>query len=254
MLQYWLQHWYGKQAFFSSWSWFVRLNVGPSRVPIQFKIDTGSAVVVLPLKHFRALNLKTPLEEPDSRLTSYSGNTLQVKGMVKLTLRYKDKITEQMCYIVDGNASPLLSLQASIDLGLITLTYALDNYLRNAPLDKESVLKEYSDLFQWVVTIPGVCKLHIKPDAIPVINPPRRVPEALKDKLHNELQRLELDGIIAKVTEPTDWVNSIVVVEKPKTGNLRICLDPKALNDAIRRPHYPMPTLEDVTSKLTDAK
>ena len=98
-------------------------------------------------------------------------------------------------------------------------------------------------------TIPVVCKLHIKPDAIPLINPARLVPESLKDNLHNELQRLERGGIIAKVTEPTDWVNSIVVVEKPKTGDLRICLDPKAFNDAIRRP-----TQEDVTSKLTDAK
>ena len=61
------------------------------------------------------------------------------------------------------------------------------------------------------------------------------------------------DGIITKVTEPTDWVNSIVLVEKPKTGKLRVCIDPKALNDAIRRPHYQMPTLDDVTSELSGA-
>ena len=64
---------------------------------------------------------------------------------------------------------------------------------------------------------------------------------------------MENDQIIRKVIEPTDWVNSLVVVEKPKTGKLRICLDPKALNEAIRRPHYPMSTLEDVTAKLTNA-
>ena len=88
---------------------------------------------------------------------------------------------------------------------------------------------------------------------MPVVNPPRRVPEALKSKLKAELDTMESDHIIAKVTEPTDWVNSLVVVEKPKTGKLRICLDPKALNEAIRRPHYPMFTLDDVTSKLTNA-
>ena len=87
-----------------------------------------------------------------------------------------------------------------------------------------------------------------------MINPPRRVPEALKSKLKTELDRMESDSIIKRVLEPTEWSNSIVVVEKPKTGKLRICLDPKALNDAIRRPHYPMRTLDDITSVLTGAK
>ena len=64
---------------------------------------------------------------------------------------------------------------------------------------------------------------------------------------------MQRDNIITKVTEPTDWVNSIVVAEKPKTGKLRVCLDPKALNEVIRRPHYPMPTIDDVTSKLAGA-
>jgi hypothetical protein len=63
---------------------------------------------------------------------------------------------------------------------------------------------------------------------------------------------MESDKIIVKVTEHTDWVNSIVVVEKPKTGQLR-CIDPKALNDTICRPNYPMPALEVVTANLTGA-
>jgi hypothetical protein len=61
------------------------------------------------------------------------------------------------------------------------------------------------------------------------------------------------DKIITPVTEPTDWVHSILVVEKPN-GKLRICLDPKLLNDAIPRPHYTMPTLDDVTAKLAGTK
>jgi len=59
----------------------------------------------------------------------------------------------------------------------------------------------------------------LKPDAIPVVNPPRRVPEALRNRLHEELDRMENNDIIAKVNTPTDWVNSLVVVEKPNTGS-----------------------------------
>jgi len=63
---------------------------------------------------------------------------------------------------------------------------------------------------------------------------------------------MEAKGIICKVTEPTEWVNSLICVEKPN-GKLRVCLDPKALNDNIRRPHYPMRTIDDITSKLSGA-
>ena len=74
------------------------------------------------------------------------------------------------------------------------------------------------------------------------------------ERLRSELNRMEKEGIIAKVTDtPTDWVNSLVVVEKPGSGKLRVCIDTKALKEAIRRPHYPMPTLDDATAKLSGA-
>ena len=51
-------------------------------------------------------------------------------------------------------------------------------------------------------------------------------------------------GVIAPVSKPTDWVSSMVTVVKP--GKLRICIDPRHLNSAIKREHYPMPTIEEV--------
>ena len=44
----------------------------------------------------------------------------------------------------------------------------------------------------------------------------------------------------------------MVVVAKP--GKIRICLDPKDLNKAVRRPKYQMSTLEEVLPKLSKAK
>ena len=60
-------------------------------------------------------------------------------------------------------------------------------------------------------------------------------------------------NIIAPVTEPTKWISSMVVVPK-KNGTLRICLDPKELNAAIQREHYPLPAIEDVATRLHGAK
>ena len=49
------------------------------------------------------------------------------------------------------------------------------------------------------------------------------------------------------------WVSSMVVVPK-KDGKLRICLDPRDLHKAIRREHYPLPTIEDIATRLHGAK
>ena len=59
-------------------------------------------------------------------------------------------------------------------------------------------------------------------------------------------------GVIAKVTEPTDWVSSLVYSRK-SNGRLRVCLDPKDLNKAIKRPHYRTPTLDEITHILAGA-
>ena len=59
-------------------------------------------------------------------------------------------------------------------------------------------------------------------------------------------------GILAPVTEPTEWVSSMLVIVKP--NKLRICLDPRDLNKAIRREHYQMPTVEEVATRLSQAK
>ena len=59
--------------------------------------------------------------------------------------------------------------------------------------------------------------------------------------------------IIAKVDDPTDWISSMVVTTK-RNGKVRLCIDPKALNNALKRSHYPLPSTEDVLPLLSDAK
>ena len=59
--------------------------------------------------------------------------------------------------------------------------------------------------------------------------------------------------MICKVEKPTDWVNSMAIVEKPD-GSLRICLDPRHLNKAIKREHFQLLTIEDITTRMTNAK
>lgn len=52
-------------------------------------------------------------------------------------------------------------------------------------------MNEYGDLFQGIEVFPGVSKLHLKPNAVPIINDPWHVPEAIKERLKAELQQME---------------------------------------------------------------
>jgi len=45
----------------------------------------------------------------------------------------------------------------------------------------------------------------------------------------------------------------LLYINKPN-GKLRICIDPQPLNAALKREHYRLPVLDDVISKLKDAK
>ena len=48
-------------------------------------------------------------------------------------------------------------------------------------------------------------------------------------------------------------MNSMVTVTKPN-GKLRICIDPRDLNKAIKREYYPMQTIEEVITRMPNAK
>ena len=107
-------------------------------------------------------------------------------------------------------------------------------------------------MFKGIGKVETECEIHLKDNATPTVHPARKVPLAMKEKLKNELDRLESLDIIEKVSEPTDWVNAMVMVEK-KDGTVRLCIDPVDLNKAIKRPHYPIPTFEDAVAEIDGA-
>ncbi|GFO17503.1 polyprotein [Plakobranchus ocellatus] len=65
---------------------------------------------------------------------------------------------------------------------------------------------------------------------------------------------MERKGVIKKVQVPTEWVKGLVIVEKQDSKDIRLCLDPRNLNKAIKREHHPLPTNEEITTRLTGAK
>ena len=129
------------------------------------------------------------------------------------------------------------------------------------PLTKQEILSQYSGCFEGIGRFPGdPYKFHLKPDHKPARHAPRKVPVHLEKAFKEEIDSLVSQGILEEVKEHTDWVNSYVIVEKD-TGNahapnhtikkkLRICLDPRDLNEALEREPYHTRSVDEITAKL----
>ena len=61
-------------------------------------------------------------------------------------------------------------------------------------------------------------------------------------------------GIIEEVMDPTDWCAPMVPVKKKNKDQVRVCVDLKRLNKAVKRERYIFPTHEDITPNLVEQK
>ena len=139
--------------------------------------------------------------------------------------------------------------------------------LQGGPLMKQDILETYSDVFTRIGKFPGLpYKFQLKPNAKPTRHAPRKVPIHLQEAFHEEIRNLEALGILEETKDVTEWVNSFVIMEKKlpidssnshSPGHtvkkkLRICLDPRDLNEALEREPYYTHSIEEIIGKFHD--
>ena len=129
------------------------------------------------------------------------------------------------------------------------------------PLTKQDILSHYSGCFEGIGHFPwDLYKFHQKPEHKPAKHAPRKGPIHLETAFKEEIESLVKLGIPEEVKEHTDRVNSFGIVEKD-TGShyspnhtikkkLRICLDPRDLNEALEREPYYTYSVDEITAKL----
>ena len=217
---------------------------------VEFKLDTGSQVNLLPKTLLHKLPKKPVIHKSTVKLTAYNNTEIPVSGRCILNLTVRNKQVPVLFIVADITSSPpIIGLPTCDKLNLVQRTLVLSTQVSD-----NDIINEFSDVFAAFGCISGrEYHIDIDPNATPVVSPPHRVPFALKDKYKEELERMERNQIIEKVSEPTEWVNNVVLVEK-KSGTIRVCLDPKDLNSAIRRQHYQLPTTEEIFARMSGAK
>ena len=153
-----------------------------------------------------------------------------------------------MFIVTNSNSTPIIGLKTSTDLNIIK---RIDKVKRQNRLPDH--LQEFTDCFGEMGSFKKKHHIYYDQNIQPTVNPPRRVPYTLEGKLKKELHRMVDLGIITPVHEPTQWVSNIVCVEKAD-GSLRVCIDPRDLNKAIRRTQRKLPTTEEILAKLSEGK
>lgn len=230
----------------TSSEWKVKVKV--ENVLVTFKLDTGSEVNTMTKQMYDQHFRKHKLKKTKAKLVGYFGSKVCPHGKVCLSVEHKGKLYPVEFMVVDTK-SPILGLQACTDLGMIKRVCEV----KSKSCEPKTILSDpkYNSVFKGLGCIKGAeYDAKMNPDVKPVVNPPRRVPHTMLKTLKEALESLVKQDVIEPVTEPTQWVNSLVIVEKP-SGKLRLCIDPRDLNKGILREHYPMRTVEDVAAHLS---
>lgn len=83
----------------------------------------------------------------------------------------------------------------------------------------------------------------------PVRQAYRRIPIPLEEITLLKLKELERQGIIERVHEASEWVSPMLVKRK-SSDDVRIIIDLREANKAVIREVHPLPTMEQMISKL----
>ena len=240
---------------------------------IRFQLDSGATVNVISQNDYsEAYGKESLLSLETTNATLVMFNKSEEKPLGKKRVRVVNpkngKKYSVEFVVVKGSCTSLLGAKASQQMGLLSVNRnnilaietqsaekveSITSLRHNAVMSKESMLGEFADVFAGEGKLEGELHLEIDPAVTPVQLPTRRVPLAVKEKLKTELSRLENLGVIKAVDVPTDWISAMVVTMK-KDGRIRVCVDPKPLNRALKRNHYPLPTIEDVLPQLAKVK
>ena len=200
----------------------VSLSFPDQHVTFKAQIDTGAEVSVLPSDIYNKIKQKPRLLRTKTIIVAFTGHKIKPLGKIEAIGMYGNRKYQFVFYVVDLKCAPLLSKKTSEMIGVVKVIRQLAN---EGALLPNGILTKYFDIFVGLGCLDGKVHLDLDSSITPVAHPPRKVPVAMKDRLKTELDEMEKQEVIVKESNPTDWVNSMVVVTKG--DKLRVCLDPK---------------------------
>ena len=232
----------------------------------DFIPDSGADVTAASLRDVTRLVGKHNLHltPPPSDLSAVGGLAIDVRGILPMTLTYKDRTISVQCYVMGNDEVPILGKPHLIQLGLLPEGWPRTNTIAQVSArrdTKQSIAstsesapslwneQELYSEFPKVFMADGKFRqmkgppLHISlvEGAIPFkLYKPYTVPLHYETQLREKLDKMIADRIIERVPldENPEWTAGLVVVDKKMSSDIRITTDFSKLNRYVKRPGF----------------
>ncbi|KAL7293237.1 hypothetical protein TKK_0013377 [Trichogramma kaykai] len=220
-----------------------------SNVKFPMEVDSGAEVSVVPFDAYKKYLSKFEIKNSNRILRYFDDTSPKVIGEIDVQITYKNKTVQHSLVITDENKRKSLFGR---DLMFIFGLYVagIDN-VNEHRLDVQNVIDKYASLFDGKLGkfIGRKVSLVLKPGATPIYRKPHTVPFAFKSKVEKELETLEEQGIIFKVSN-SEWGTPLVPVLK-SDGNIRVCASYNlTVNKYLDDYNYPIPRIEEIFAAL----
>ena len=228
----------------SSNTWLVDVQMQDQT---EARGEFGAEVTAISEEMHRRLG-QPKLGPPSKALFGPAHQKLDVMGEFTGQLKHGRRYTRQKVYVIPGLETNLLGLPAVTHLRLVSRVNAT-----TSEEPESDIIKQYPKVFEGLGTIGDEYRIKIREDATPYsLFVPRNVPIPLRPKVKVELDRMERMGVISKIDTPTSWCAGMVVVPK-KSGEVRICVDLKPLNESVLREPHPIPKVDELLALVAGA-
>lgn len=224
----------------------------------QMMIDSGSAKNILDEKTwknlvFQGLQMKHPRTDTVFTFKPYgkASESLKVVKVFEAEISVTDgensETSTATFFVVAEGSQSILGKETAKSLGVLLIGLPSTRSTAINAIRENNDKRPFPKIKGVQLCIP------IDKTVSPIAQHARRPPLALMDRIEEKLNMLLKVDIIEPVHEYSQWVSPLVAIVKDN-GYLRLCVDMRRANEAIRRENHLMPTFEDFLPRLKKAK
>ena len=226
-------------------------------------LDTGSDISTIDKTTWKKLG-KPELRNTSKIVRGISGSKLKFKREFDAKVTLDGEMHKMKIYVEAGKNANLFGTDLIVlfdlwEKPINVFCWQLNALSMGKSKQTENFVNKLKSEFNKVFADKlGYCtkteaRFELKDNVKPVFKPKRKVPFSSLETIDKELRRLEENGVIKKV-DYLEWASPTVYMKK-KNIKIRVCADFSiGLNECLRDHTYPLPTLEEIFSKLNGGK
>lgn len=184
----------------------------------------------------------------DRVFRAYGGHKLDIRGTLETNLTIGTSSMKVAFYVMNEKGKILIGSDTAKKMKVLNVGIAHINTMNKDTSGVRNKPKPLNKIKDVLIRIP------IDESITPVQQRYRRTPVALEEAANRKIQEMLDRDIIEKIEEgPAEWISPMVVVPK-SDGDVRICVDMREPNRAVKREKYPMPTFDEILPHIARGK